>query len=343
MADDVGKIEGEPAPGSAGPLDIAMAAEARDPAPDSPARQVLVRHARLLDQQLRHGRMALVRDRIKLLRDLSLAGVVVVLLGAAGWTVWDASRADGVVIEPLSTPPTLAQAGLTGPAAAARLLDQLDAMQTTVEGVSAVTRRAASGGADAIKVVIPSTGVSAGEVLRLLRRRLGEETIVTGEMAEAGPGRLSLTVRVDGRGARSFTAPAAEVDALFAQAAEAVYERTEPYKHTIWLFSRGRGAENHARLRALTYGGSREDRAWAWTGIAALMRVEGRFAEAAAAARRSAALNPDLPNAWGHIFEAEALMGRTEPFLAAMDGWRPWTWKPRCARGPTPHGRPALR
>lgn len=43
----------EPVPGSAGPLDIAMDAERHDPAPDSPARQVLVEQAELIRAQRR--------------------------------------------------------------------------------------------------------------------------------------------------------------------------------------------------------------------------------------------------------------------------------------------------
>jgi tetratricopeptide (TPR) repeat protein len=309
----------EPAPTSAGALDLAMAAEAHDPQPNSPARTVLLEQARLLREQVALARNERFRNRIKAARDASLALLALALVGAGGWAVWDASRARGVVIEPLSTPPALADAGLTGPAAAARLLDQLDAMQTAMEAVSAITRRATAGSGDEVRVVIPSTGVSAGELLRLLRRRLGQETVVTGEVAEAGSGRLSLTVRVDGQGARTFTGPADQIDALFAQAADAIYERADPYKHTIWLTLGPRQAEALPRLRALTYGGSREDRARAWAGMSAVLRQDGRFAEAAAAARRSATIHPELPNSWGNLFEAEALLGRSQGFLEAID------------------------
>ena len=72
----------------------------------------------------------------------------------------------------------MAARGLTGQVVAARLLDRLSQMQTET-----VSNRAASSYAnnwgDDIKVEIPETGVSIGQLYDYLRRWLGHETRIS--------------------------------------------------------------------------------------------------------------------------------------------------------------------
>jgi hypothetical protein len=167
-----------------------MATEAQDPALESPARLVLRRHAELLEQQLRQGGMALVRDRIKVWRDLSLVGLVLLVVAGAGWALWDASRADGVVVERFTVPPDLASQGLAGEVVANRLLDHMTEMHATLPSWGTPGTRA-RGSRDELRVEIPQSGVSLGELTRHLRRTLGRERTVTGKCGGGGSGWLS--------------------------------------------------------------------------------------------------------------------------------------------------------
>jgi hypothetical protein len=102
-------------------VEIAMAAEAGDPAPDSPARTVLLKQSRLMDADLRLRGWQIARERAGLVLQSLTASAGLVLAAAVGRLVWDASRADGLVIEAFSVPPALAADGLTGEVVAAQL------------------------------------------------------------------------------------------------------------------------------------------------------------------------------------------------------------------------------
>ena len=352
VADDVAKSRPEPAPGvsragppptpepapeSLLPLEIAMGAEHDDPDPDSPARRVLLKQERLIHEQIALARNERFRNRIKAARDAALAALAIAVVAGGAWVVWDASRADGVVIEPFAVAPSLAQQGLTGEVVANRLLGRIAAMQVVTES-SRVRRSARGGGEDELSVEIPQTGVSAGEIVRLLRRRLGHETVVTGELAPDGAGGFALHVYVDGlpvalpaaapeaaggsagaapRAAAGEARTASPVDRLLDRGAEAVFSKTEPYRYSSWLITAGRPEESTAARRALSARGSPEERAWAFSGLSQEAREAGRFDEALAFAAESVRLNPDLPNGYGNIGIASGILGHDERELRA--------------------------
>ena len=322
----------EPPPESLAPLEIAMNAEHADPSPDSPARILLQEQARLVREQIALARNERFRNRIKAARDAALAALALAVVAGGAWVIWDASRADGVVIEPFAVAPSLAQQGLTGPVVANRLLGRIAAMQAATQ--SARMSRSTRGGGDELSVEIPQTGVSAGEIVRLLRRRLGHETVVTGELAADASG-PTLTVYVDGSplelppeapatadaAASTPQAPLAPtpVDRLLGRAAEAVFARTEPYRHATWQMRGGGGRpeEGDEALRRLSTRGPPEERAWAFSGRAASARAAGRMREALALAQQSARLNPDLPNAYQNMVAARTALGHDELELQA--------------------------
>ena len=75
----------------------------------------------------------------------------------------------------------MAQSGLTGQAIAAQLQDKLSAMQTATDSGRPAKSYASSWG-DGIKVMIPNTGISVGDVYRTLAGWLGHQTHITGEV-----------------------------------------------------------------------------------------------------------------------------------------------------------------
>src|SRR5579862_2654806 len=111
-----------------------------DKALDEDARAFLKKQGRLIDLQTEHlheqreivlsrlrwGRFS---DRMKALLQVMTACIGLLIAGGIGWMAWSASQDRGLVIEPFSVPPDLAQKGLTGQVVASMLLDKLGEMQ----------------------------------------------------------------------------------------------------------------------------------------------------------------------------------------------------------------------
>jgi tetratricopeptide (TPR) repeat protein len=307
----------EPLPGSAGALDMAMDAERHDLAPDSPAREVLRKHARLLDEQVALARNERFRNRIKAARDAALAALAVGVIVGAAWFVWDASRADGAVIEPFAVAPALAQQGLTGEVVANRLLARIALMQAATP--SSRPSRSSRGDGDEIAVEIPQAGITFSEISRLLRRRFGNETVVTGELGVDEGGAPVLTVLVDGVPAPLPAPPTANapqeptVAMLLDRGAEAVFGRADPLRYSTWLYNvAGRPEEGVRLARSNSLRGPAKDRAWATSGLSVRLRRLGRFREAVLLANEAARLDPLLRNAQGNAAFPSALMGHDE-------------------------------
>ena len=134
--------------------------------------------------QLEHLRVRRWRERLQLSLQLLLwAGAALIAAGVIWLAVWTI-RDDGLVILPLKAAPPLAAQGLDGAVLAERLLDGVRRLQEDTQ-----TARAPSTlknvGAEEIKVEIPETGVSIGELMKLLRGWLGHETQITGEVSKA--------------------------------------------------------------------------------------------------------------------------------------------------------------
>ncbi len=244
-------------PTSSFPLDIAMAAEAGDTAADSPARQLLMRQERLVRWQTASERASLA---LKLLTALAGLAVASALAGVA----WDASRSKSLVIDVFSTPPDLAQQGLTGQVIASRILDRMKEIQSGVDSQRAPSSFARSWDGE-IKVEIPQTGVSLSELQRELHNTLGHDTHISGELVRTA-GDLALTVRTGERSGVTFTAPEGQIDGLIRRGADAAFERTQPYRYSVFL-RRFDLAESDRVLEDMARRGSTNDRAWAYLGL----------------------------------------------------------------------------
>ena len=95
--------------------------------------------------------------------------------------------------------------------------------------------------------------------------------------------------------------------------AERVYGRTQPFRHAIYLNQHGRGDEGVAAMRRLAASGPRQERAWAYAGLAARLPD---FGEALRAGREAVRLDPNLPLAWWNLSGAEQGLGWDERYLA---------------------------
>jgi len=112
--------------------------------------------------------------------------VGIAVAAALGLMVSDAVHGKGLIIEPFSVPPNLAERGLSGDVVAFQLLDRLATM--TASESSRAVRFYANDWANNIKVEIPETGVSIGELLRCLTECLGHDTRISGDFYRTASG-----------------------------------------------------------------------------------------------------------------------------------------------------------
>ena len=217
---------------------------------------------RKLEIELHHLKLTHFDRLLTVGLKLMTAALGFAIAAAIAVLAWRAHAEHGVVIEAFSVPPELAQRGYTGQAVARGLLDRLSALQAAT-----VTNRPANTysndwGSD-IKIEIPETGVSIGEMKRLLREELGHATRISGEVMRT-PAGLAVTARAGAEQGRTFAGPDADYDKLMQQAAEAVYAQTQPYRYAVYLHSIGRTDEAIAAYSRLARTGAPEERAWAY-------------------------------------------------------------------------------
>ena len=224
----------------------------------------------LQTSRLRLGRW---KDRFSLALQALTGLVGLALAGAVAAMAWQAHNDHGLTIAAFSVPPDLAQKGLTGQVVAARVLDRLSELQAQTVSARPASTYAENWGDD-IKVEIPETGVSLGELNRYLRQWLGDETRVSGEVVRTASG-LSVTARAGAAPGKTVQGGEGDIDTLVSQAAEALYARTQPYRYAVFLAGHGKPDEALAAYISLTRSESTEDRRWAYTGWSALLMQRG--------------------------------------------------------------------
>jgi tetratricopeptide (TPR) repeat protein len=264
------------APTTPDPIEIAMEAQASGRAPHGVAHEVLRRQSVLIGWQIASERAGAA---VRILTGAAIAGA----LAASGFFLWSASRAEGVVIGAFETPPGLAQHGITGSVVAAQVLDRLRAMQAETLTLRAEASLG-SGWGGSVRVAIPNTGVSLGELRQYLVDWLGRETRVSGEVFEGPDGQLSVATRVGVRPGTTSTGAPAELPGLLTQAAEAIYSQTQPYLYSRWLAQHDRKAEAEAILQRVLADPDGAERLWALyslVGEAATTAEKWRYIQAA--------------------------------------------------------------
>ncbi len=219
-----------------------------------------------LHEQFKHLHLSVWEKQLGVL--LRVATIIVGIAFAAGVAVmvWDAAHSDGLVIEAFSVPPDLAARGMTGQVVAAEFLDQLVKMQTETNSARAAKSYVNNWSGQDIKLDLPETGVSLGELDNFLREKLGHDTHITGEIVRTASG-FSLIARAGGSGAVSVESSEADLNGLAAKSAEAIYRLTQPYRYAHLLADTDHVPEAIALHKELMKTGSKLDRMWAYATI----------------------------------------------------------------------------
>ena len=332
--DEVSKVEASENLSGAGAEAFAAAVAARlsgnDPEVARDTSAFLKKQARLLEIQAEHlkdehaarlhflqgqarevdiRRLGL-RLRVGFQLFLVLVATAIGLSGAV--MIRDAVTSNRVVIEPFHAPPSLAARGIDGAVVAAGLLDNLSHLQDATRSSSAA--RSLSGAwTGNIKLDVPETGISLGEISRLLRDRFGNDVHIEGDLIETPTGGLALTVRGNGVPATTFEGSATELGQITGKAAEYVYSKSQPARWATYLTNVGRNKEAISFSRTAMTGAAPAERPWllnAWA--IGLQSSGGSVREGLSLFRAAVRLQPDYWVAHNNIQNTLMTLGDEE-------------------------------
>ena len=251
---------------------------------------------------------------------IALVATAIGLGGAV--MIHDAVTSRRVVVEPFDAPPGLADRGVTGKVVAGGLLDELSRLQDATRSSSAA--RGLSGAwTGNIKLDVPETGVSLGEISRLLKERFGHDVHIEGDLIETPAGGLALTVRGNGVPPKTFAGSPVELEKLTTQAAEYVYSKSQPARWATYLSNTGRYDEAIAFCRAAVASADPAERPgllniWAIS----LDSTGGSHREALGLFRAAVKLEPDSWPAHNNIQNDLMLLGDEESAWRAGEEMR---------------------
>jgi tetratricopeptide (TPR) repeat protein len=194
-----------------------------------------------------------ISDRLRIALQIVLAFIPLFLVAGIAFLVYGAVTSRSVVVDAFQAPAALAPSGITGEVVASGVLDELQKLQNATRSVGLLSTRSAW--SSDVKIEVPETGVSIGEIDRLLRLHLGRDIHIDGDLIQSPTGGLQLTVRGEGVPPQTFSGGAADLNKLTAQAAEYIYGRSQPYEYLMYLQDQNRLPEavefaNGAYLRA---------------------------------------------------------------------------------------------
>jgi tetratricopeptide (TPR) repeat protein len=242
---------------------------------------------------LSHMKLKRLNERLRAGTQIFWIVVASIVAGYLGLMLYDAATSRSVVVELFDAPPVLAEQGLSGRVVAGALLDQLSRLQADAQSTAAKRALSDSWTGD-IKIEVPETGLSLGEVDRLLKARLGHDLHIGGSLIQTASGGLELMVRGDGVSPRSFIGPAGGLDPLMRAAGEYLYGQTQPALFAVYLARAGRNAEAVAFSRGAVLTAAADQRPFilnAWA--TALLNQGGSWQESLALEHAALALKPD--------------------------------------------------
>jgi tetratricopeptide (TPR) repeat protein len=222
-----------------------------------------------LHEQLRQIHLDIFEKWLGVLLRVATLSVGIAAATGVGLMVWDAVHSNGLVIEPFAVPLDMTTKGLSGQVVASQMLDKLAVMQDATDSARPPQSYANNWG-DNIKVEIPETGISIGELQNFLKGWLGRDTHISGEVWRTQTG-IAVTARKNGEAGATFFGVENDLDALMQRAAEHIYSVTQPYRYANFILAQPGAADHAAAIyRKLLAGPNTLERAWAWNGLGTL-------------------------------------------------------------------------
>ncbi len=304
----------DPAPTTPDPIEIAMEAEARGAEPEGIAHEVLRKQSALIGWEIADRRAAFGLKLLTTAAGLTVATAVIAM-------AWSASQADGLVVEPFLLPAALADQGMNGEVLARGVLDRLAQLDRDTDSFRPL--RLSDGWSRTAAIPIAQTGVSVDDVDRLLKRWLGRQTFVSGEVMLQGD-RAVLTARIGAGRTVTVEGTSQDLPELGVRAAEALFARARPLQYSYMLNRIGRYDDAIASYDAfLASGASADDRATAHTGKALSWVLQGRWREALAQGTAALEAGPaPALRPYRNLMFIQKRIGMSEPALRNAQLWQ---------------------
>ncbi|MGI4748186.1 MAG: hypothetical protein ACRYFY_19395 [Janthinobacterium lividum] len=290
------------------------------------ARFVAIQSEHLHEQreiQLSHLKVRRFSDRLRVATQLFVFMVAALIGLGVAVMVYDAFTAHSVIVDIFDAPPDLAARGLSGQTVAGLVLDELTRFDADTHTAS-VKRDVSSAWSNDIKVELPETGVSIGELDRMLKSRFGHDLHIGGSLLETGTGGMILTVRGPGITARSFTGTAGDLGRLTTEAAEYLYGESQPPLYAVYLSTAGRSNEAIVFIKSKLPGTSGKNRSFLLY-IWALALVESNQSSPVLRIelfRQSLKYDPTRWAAYGEIANEQSALGDEEDAWKTMETMR---------------------
>jgi tetratricopeptide (TPR) repeat protein len=269
--------------------------------------------------QLSHLKWRRFNDQLNgALRIVFILLGVVVLVGVAA-LVWDASHAEGLVVDAFSAPPDFAAHGIGGDVLAGDLTARLRAVRgiANANALSSTSDVSKSSEGE-MRIEIPETGISYSEVWRFLRAWLGHEQHVSGSLRELSDGQLTLSAQLGANQPVEVTGKPGELHAMEQKLAEGIFAQFDPINAVLYLWAVKRNDEAGRRAfddtRLALPDPARADAYVLW-GEQALYQ-EGNSVAAMEREKIALAIDPHLAVAHMDLAEAQSTLGRDEAALA---------------------------
>jgi tetratricopeptide (TPR) repeat protein len=317
--------EGGPAQASSNPAAWAALSAASRERADA----FLERQSRLADleiehrnreRELRHRSLHVhhVGELLKLCFELAIGLVALLIVSALGAMVWNATQDHDLVVEAFSVPVDIAQSGMTGSVLAGRVLDRYGTMQAATFSLAQGEGSYRSSRDEQVRVEIPTTGISLGELDRYLRQWLGHETHITGDLVHTSGG-LALTVRYGDASGATVAAGSGDLPKLVEQAAEHIYAAARPLRFAEYLAQNKRSAEAEAIVVPLAANGSADQRALAYIAWADIDNEGGDLYGGLEKAELATQIDPSNAVAWYDLSSTAFDLAREELSVTAGD------------------------
>ena len=239
---------------------------------------------------------------------LTLLVIAAAILSAS--MIWNASRDHSLVIERFAVPPDLSNSQINGEQLAALVADKLATINAKASSFRAENTFDVDWGKD-INIEVPGSGISLGEIDRLLRQRLGHQTRIGGTLFHQGSG-LRLSLHTGLGAATTVDGDDKDFDTLAQKAAEALSGATQPYRYSKYLEFSGRADEALVvATRTADSDAPADERAWAWAQISNLLSAKD-IPDCVRAGYRAIQLDPQNALAYLNTSNCEAFLGHDD-------------------------------
>jgi tetratricopeptide (TPR) repeat protein len=227
--------------------------------------------------------------------------------------IYEAVQSRSVVIESFSAPPSLAADGLNGQVLASGLLDVLTRIQAASRA-NIEHRNLSNAWTNEISIEVPETGISIGQLERMIKTRFGHDQHIQGDLVKTPMG-LALTVRGTGMLPKTFTGEAGALDKLLTQAGEYVFSQSQPGLWAAYLSNNDRNDEAIRFAQGAYTAVDPSERPYVlnyWANAITGKGGDGAMAEALPLYRETVRLKPDFWGGYNNIMYALAGLGDEE-------------------------------